>query len=64
MFQHAVDAILGSVKRKHAKVYIVAINIFSKTEKKNLKHLDEVLRLLKDAGMTIKLKKCFFTARV
>lgn len=46
LFQRAKDVILASVKRQHAVVFIDDIII-------------KVVRLARDAGMTIKLKKIF-----
>lgn len=58
-FQRAMDVILVTVKWHFTIVYINGI-IFFKTPKQNLEHLGEVMRLLKNAGVTIKLKQCIF----
>lgn len=48
------------MKWQHAIIYIDHFIIFWKTEEERLKHIQKILPLLKDAGITIKLKKCFF----
>lgn len=59
-FQRAINITVASVKRQHALVYIDDNTIFSKTREALLKHVDELLRLLLKAGVTIKLKKSHF----
>ena len=64
-FQQAMDIILSSVRWKHCIVYLDDIIVFSNTRDDHLKHLEEVFRLLKEAGVTLRLKKCdFFRAEV
>lgn len=62
-FQCTMDIIPASVKWQHALVYLDDIHILSKTLEVHLKHIDEVLRLLMKAGVTIKLKKCPFNGK-
>lgn len=59
-FQRAMDVILASVEWQFAIVYIDDIIILSRLPEQHLEHTEEVLRLMKKAGMTIKLKKCHF----
>ena len=59
-FQRAVDIILSKVKWKFCLVYIDDIVIFSKSPVQQMNHINEMLGFLKEAGMTIKLNKCFF----
>ena len=45
---------------KTCLVYIDDVIIFSNSVEEHLKHVDEVLSVLRTDGMTLKLKKCFF----
>ena len=64
-FQRAMDIILSSIRWKHCIVYLDDIIVFSNTRDDHLKHLEEVFRLLKGAGVTLRLEKCdFFRAEV
>lgn len=54
-----MDVVLPSEKLQNALVYIEDIIIFLKTPEEYLSHMEQFLRLLQDAGMTIKLNKCF-----
>lgn len=51
---------LATVKWKFALNYLEGIIIFPKSPLKHVKHVRQKLRLLTDAGVTIKLKKCLF----
>lgn len=62
-FQRAVDMILASVKWQYAIVYLDDIVIFSRNVEEHLKHIRTVLTLLRAAGMSLKMKKCFFLQR-
>ena len=62
-FQRAVDIILSSVKWQFCIVYIDDVIIFSKSVDKHLDHIDQVLTLLGDSGMSILLNKSFFMHR-
>lgn len=57
-FCRARVVIMKAVKWQQVSVYIDDIHIFLKTPKKQLQHIEEVLELLNNAWMTIKLKKC------
>ena len=59
-FQRAIDVILSSVKWQFALVYLDDIVIFSPKPEEHIEHVKKVLMLLQDAGVTIKLRKCFF----
>ena len=64
-FQRAVDIILSRVKWQYALVYIDDVIIYSKTMEEHFYHVQKVLSLLRDAGVTLKLSKCnFFTGSV
>ncbi len=57
-FQRAIDIVLASVKWRYAIVYLDDIIVFSNTVEENLEHLTTVLTLLRNNGITLKLKKC------
>ena len=59
-FQRAMDIILSGVRWKSCIVYLDDVIIFSKNDDEHLKHLEEVFRLLRDAGVTLRLSKCSF----
>jgi RNase H-like domain found in reverse transcriptase/Reverse transcriptase (RNA-dependent DNA polymerase)/Retroviral aspartyl protease len=59
-FQRALDMILAKVKWNYALIYLDDVIIYSKTVKEHMTHLDEVLGLLKNAGASLKLRKCHF----
>lgn len=59
-FQRALDLILSGVRYEFALVYLDDIIIFSKTFDEHMAHLSHVLGLLKDANISLKLKKCAF----
>ena len=59
-FQRAIDVILAQVRWQYSLVYLDDIVVFSKTGEEHIDHVRSVLSLLADAGVTLKLKKCFF----
>ncbi len=59
-FQRAVDIILAGVKWKSCLVYLDDVIVFSRNIEEHFDHLQDVLRLLEQAGVTLKLKKCRF----
>ena len=59
-FQRAMDIILSSVKWKYCLVYLDDIIVFSASQEDHLNHLRSVLQLLREAGATLRLKKCEF----
>ena len=64
-FQRALDIILSGVRWQTCLIYLDDVIIFSKDIKSHLGHVDEILTLLGQAGITLKLKKCeFFQPRV
>lgn len=52
-----IDVIISTVKWQNARVYLDDVIIFSKTVDERLGHVEEVLRLLADATVTLKLKE-------
>jgi hypothetical protein len=59
-FQKALDMIVAKVKWNYALIYLDDVINYSKTVKEHMTHLDEILRLLKNAGASLKLRKCHF----
>ena len=59
-FQRTIDIILATAKWQYAIVYLDDIIIFSNSVEEHLVHVSKVLDMLQRAGMTLKLKKCFF----
>jgi len=60
-FQRLMDRLLGHLP--FASAYIDDVVIYSNTWDEHLDHLEEVLHILQEAGLTIKLRKCIFAAR-
>jgi RNase H-like domain found in reverse transcriptase/Reverse transcriptase (RNA-dependent DNA polymerase)/Integrase zinc binding domain len=64
-FQRAMDVILSRVKWRFALVYLDEVIVFSQSYSQHLSDLADVLDLLRNAGVTLRLKKChFFKKRV
>ena len=59
-FQRALDIILSGVRWKTCLVYIDDVVIFSKTEEEHFAQVSHVLTILEEAGVKLKLKKCFY----
>ena len=59
-FQRAVDIVLSSVRWQFCIVYLDDVIIFSNSVDEHIDHIDQVLTLLENAGMSIRLKKSFF----
>lgn len=61
-FQRVMNIILSSVHWQFALVYLDDVIVFSKTLDEHFDHVRTVLRLLRNAGVTIRLDKCSFFA--
>jgi transposase InsO family protein len=61
-FQRAVDVILSTVRFQCALTYLDDIIVYSSSFDQHLGDLENVLKLLQDAGITLKLSKCSFCA--
>ena len=59
-FQRALDILLAGVKWQFCLVYLDDVIIFSKTEEEHINHVDSVLKILRQAGVTLKLKNSEF----
>jgi Reverse transcriptase (RNA-dependent DNA polymerase)/RNase H-like domain found in reverse transcriptase len=62
-FQRAMDVVLSGVRWSCALVYLDDVIIFSITFEEHLRHLNEVLSLLRRANVSLKLDKCKFAAK-
>lgn len=60
LFQRAMNKILTKSKLKYALVYMDDVLIPAHSFDEGLSRLEEVLGLLQEAGLTLKLKKCHF----
>ena len=64
-FQRALDIILAGYRWQTCLVYLDDVIVFSRNEEDHIRHVREVLTALRDAGVTLKLRKCeFFTTSV
>ena len=59
-FQLALAIILFGVKWQSCLIYLDDVIVYSKTEKEHIGPVDHVLRLLREAGVTLRLPKCRF----
>lgn len=65
VFQQGIHKILSRAKILYVIIYMDDILISFNTSKDGLKRLEEVLRLLGEAGLTFKMEKCsFFQERI
>lgn len=60
VFQRLINLVLGNLRYDVAMAYIDDIIIPSTTKEEGLKKLREVFKALRDAGLTLNLKKCHF----
>ena len=59
-FQRLMDRVCHDIKWKFCMAYQDDICVFSRTFEEHMRHLKIVLGKLKDAGITLRLKKCKF----
>ena len=59
-FQRLMNKIMKPVLYESALVYLDDIIVFSKTIEDHIKHLETVFKILAEAGLKLKLKKCDF----
>lgn len=62
--QRVMDVTLSTINWHHALVYFYDIVVISKVPKDHMKRTRSVLRLLKDAAVTLQQKSVFFTNRI
>ena len=64
-FQRALDTILSRVRWKPCLIYLDDVIVSSRNTEDHSKHADGIFMLLRNAGVTLKQKKCaFFKPRV
>jgi len=59
-FKRALDIILSGVKWQRCLIYLEDVIVYSKSEEEHIGDDDHVLRLLREAGVTLRLPKCRF----
>jgi len=59
-FEQALDIILSVVKWQSCLIYLDDVIVYSKTENEHIGDVHHVLRLLCEAGVTLRLPKCRF----
>ena len=59
-FQRALDLVLTKYKWKTCLVYLDDVIIYSNNLDDHVRHVDETLTTLADAGITLKINKCHF----
>lgn len=59
-FQHRMESLLAPYLWQFVLVYIDDIIIYSSSLDQHIQHLDQVLALLEDSGVTLSLNKCHF----
>lgn len=57
-FQRSLDLILFGVRFKTCPIYLDDLLIFSRKLEDCIKHVDEVLTVLENAGVSLKIRKC------
>lgn len=56
-FQRLIDRVLGEAKWRYAMAYLDDIVVYSRTFEEHIRHLEDVLTRLQDAGITLNPKK-------
>ena len=59
-FQRALDIILSDVRWQTCLIYLDDVIVFSRPTEQHVRDVYKVLSLLRAAGVTLKLKKCFW----
>src|SRR5437667_11360300 len=59
-FQHRMESILAKYLWFFILVYVDDIIVFSRSKEEHLHHLDRILQLLEDSGVTLSIAKCHF----
>ena len=59
-FQRTLDILLSPFRWRSCLVYLDDVIVFSKNIDQPLAQVDEILQVLKNAGISLKLKKCSF----
>lgn len=61
-FQRSLDITLSGIRWQDCLVYLDDVIVFSKDVDDHVRHHDTVLSLLRDAGVPLRLRKCFFSS--
>lgn len=61
--QLTLDLILSGVQLKSFLVYLYDLLIFSKSTEDHIKNVEEVLQLLRDGAVSLKIRKCSFSRK-
>ena len=64
MFQRTVDILLAGCRWRSCMVYLGDVIVYSNALEEHLQHVKEVLTVLRDAGLSLKLKKCNFSSKL
>ena len=59
-FQRALDIILSEVRWQSCLIYLNDVIVLSRSTDEHLRHVDEILTLLRRAGITLRITKCSF----
>ena len=62
-FQRTLDILLAGYRWKSCLVYLDDVIILLKTVEEHFGHVEEILEILRSAGVTLKLAKCDVLAR-
>ena len=57
-FQRALDIILSRVRLQSSLIYLDDVIVVLRSTEYHLRHVDEILTLLRNASVTLRLKKC------
>ena len=63
-FQRTLDILLARLRWKSCLIYLDDIIVFSRSIEDHFKHLGKILAILKEAGLSLKLKKCNFFTKI
>ena len=59
-FQRVMESVLKDAIGICCEVYIDDIIIYSESEEEHASHVDRVFKLIRDAGLSMKIEKCHF----
>ncbi len=59
-FQRGLDILLSGVKRQSCLVYLDDVIIYSNSEREHIDDVDQVLGILRRAGLSLKFRKSHF----
>jgi len=56
--QRALDIILSGITWKSCLICLDDVIVYSKTEQEDIGHVDNALRVLREAGVALRIPKC------